>query len=247
MYGVLKNPHQYPLQLTASPFFISPLNDTLMFNCLRPRFRPCHAWFAGAAFPDCCHLHSCSYIKVSRSTSRSPTTASVSPTDHWRPSGSVCSQKTVKRCRILHLRRVLGSRTPSPLPNSTASLASFRRHRGSRTEAAFRGRRSVTTMAEALSYSRPPMVERLADRLEKPLIDDRTYRVIKLPNELEALLIHDPQTDKASASMDVNVGSFSDPQEMPGTAHAVEHLLFMGTQKVSTGTVDEGCWSLLMR
>lgn len=77
-------------------------------------------------------------------------------------------------------------------------------------------------------------VECLADHLEKPIIDNRLYRVVKLPNDLEALLIHDPDTDKASASMDVNVGSFSDAEDMPGMAHAVEHLLFMGTKKVST-------------
>lgn len=75
-------------------------------------------------------------------------------------------------------------------------------------------------------------MECLADKLEKPLLDKRDYRVIKLPNQLEALLIHDPETDKASAAMDVNVGSFSDEEEMPGMAHAVEHLLFMGTKKV---------------
>ncbi|KAK3698064.1 metalloprotease [Vermiconidia calcicola] len=85
-------------------------------------------------------------------------------------------------------------------------------------------------MAEPLR-SRASGVERLADTLEKPLLDDRSYRVIKLPNQLEALLIHDPNTDKASAAMDVNVGAFSDEEEMPGMAHAVEHALFMGTEK----------------
>ncbi|KAK5166544.1 metalloprotease [Saxophila tyrrhenica] len=73
--------------------------------------------------------------------------------------------------------------------------------------------------------------EVLAHELEKPLLDNRTYRVIKLPNQLEALLIHDPDTDKAAAAMDVNAGSFSDEEDMPGMAHAVEHLLFMGTKK----------------
>lgn len=81
---------------------------------------------------------------------------------------------------------------------------------------------------------------RLADQLEKPLLDDRSYRVIRLPNKLEALLIHDPDTDKASAAMDVNVGSLSDPEDMQGMAHAVEHLLFMGTEKVSTCYKREG-------
>ncbi len=75
-------------------------------------------------------------------------------------------------------------------------------------------------------------VEHLADRLEAPELDDRSYRVIRLANKLEALLVHDPDTDKASASVNVNVGSFSDADDMPGMAHAVEHLLFMGTKKV---------------
>lgn len=72
----------------------------------------------------------------------------------------------------------------------------------------------------------------MTDGMEKPLLDNRTYRVVRLPNDLEALLIHDPDTDKASAAMDVNIGSFSDADDMPGMAHAVEHLLFMGTEKV---------------
>ncbi|KAF1997039.1 LuxS/MPP-like metallohydrolase [Amniculicola lignicola CBS 123094] len=67
--------------------------------------------------------------------------------------------------------------------------------------------------------------------LERPALDDRSYRIITLPNNLEVLLIHDPKTDKASAALDVNVGSFSDVKDMPGIAHAVEHLLFMGTEK----------------
>ncbi|KAF2746080.1 LuxS/MPP-like metallohydrolase [Sporormia fimetaria CBS 119925] len=69
------------------------------------------------------------------------------------------------------------------------------------------------------------------EELERPLLDDRSYRVITLPNKLEVLLIHDANTDKASAALDVNVGSFSDAEDMPGIAHAVEHLLFMGTEK----------------
>lgn len=75
-------------------------------------------------------------------------------------------------------------------------------------------------------------VERVAHELEKPIVDDRAYRVIRLPNRLEALLVHDPNTDKASAALNVNVGNFSDDDDMPGMAHAVEHALFMGTEKV---------------
>ncbi|KAI0836081.1 insulinase-domain-containing protein [Hypoxylon sp. FL0890] len=78
--------------------------------------------------------------------------------------------------------------------------------------------------------SQPP-VKRVTDQLEVPLLDYRTYRVVRLSNQLEALLVHGPETDKASAALDVNAGSFSDDEDMPGTAHAVEHLLFMGTKK----------------
>ncbi|KAF5253168.1 hypothetical protein FANTH_1922 [Fusarium anthophilum] len=77
----------------------------------------------------------------------------------------------------------------------------------------------------------PIPVTLVTDSLEKPSLDDRDYRVIRLGNELEALLVHDPETDKASAALDVNVGSFSDESDIPGMAHAVEHLLFMGTKK----------------
>ena len=75
-------------------------------------------------------------------------------------------------------------------------------------------------------------VKRTTDDLEKPDLDDRSYRVIELSNKLEALIVHDAQTDKASASLNVNVGNFCDEEDMPGMAHAVEHLLFMGTEKV---------------
>lgn len=75
--------------------------------------------------------------------------------------------------------------------------------------------------------------EHITDDMERPSLDDRLYRVIRLPNKLEALLIHDPETDKASAALDNNAGGFSDDADLPGMAHAVEHLLFMGTKKVS--------------
>jgi insulysin len=70
-------------------------------------------------------------------------------------------------------------------------------------------------------------VERITDNLEVPSLDDRSYRVIQLPNKLEVLLVHDAKADKAAASMDVNVGNFSDEEEMPGMAHAVEHVRHM--------------------
>jgi len=82
-------------------------------------------------------------------------------------------------------------------------------------------------MREELGRSAAARIE----DLERPQLDDRAYRVITLQNQLEVLLIHEAGSDKASAALDVNVGSFSDAKDMPGIAHAVEHLLFMGTEK----------------
>ena len=57
------------------------------------------------------------------------------------------------------------------------------------------------------------------------------YRLLILQNDLEVLLIHDPGTDTAGAAIDVSAESFSDPDGTPGVAHAVEHLLSMGSKK----------------
>ena len=75
-------------------------------------------------------------------------------------------------------------------------------------------------------------VHRVTDNMEKPHLDDRSYHVILLPNKLEVLLVHDRETDKASASLDVKVGYFTDEDDMPGMAHAVEHALLMSSKKV---------------
>jgi insulysin len=47
--------------------------------------------------------------------------------------------------------------------------------------------------------------------IKKSNNDDRSYRIIRLRNEMEVLIIHDSEADKAAASMDVNIGSYHDP------------------------------------
>jgi len=54
--------------------------------------------------------------------------------------------------------------------------------------------------------------------------DKRHYRIITLPNALTALIISDPDTDKAAASLDVNIGSFAEPSCALGLAHFLEHM-----------------------
>jgi len=47
--------------------------------------------------------------------------------------------------------------------------------------------------------------------IEKSPFDQRHYRVIRLDNGLTAMLVHDPHTENAAASLDVAVGHLSDP------------------------------------
>ncbi|CAD8138831.1 unnamed protein product [Paramecium octaurelia] len=65
----------------------------------------------------------------------------------------------------------------------------------------------------------------------KPLIDPKSYKYIELENKLKVLLIHDPNSEIASAAMDVSVGSWNEPSEYPGLAHFCEHMLFVGSAK----------------
>lgn len=72
--------------------------------------------------------------------------------------------------------------------------------------------------------------------MEKPSIiqsqnDNRHYQAFTLDNDLKVLIISDPETKKAAASLDVFVGSSSDPEDRAGLAHFLEHMLFLGTEK----------------
>lgn len=53
------------------------------------------------------------------------------------------------------------------------------------------------------------------------------------------LLVHDGLSEKAAAAMDVAVGHFSDPADLPGLAHCLEHMLFLGTERYP----DEGSYN----
>ncbi|MEM8496511.1 MAG: insulinase family protein [Pseudomonadota bacterium] len=61
--------------------------------------------------------------------------------------------------------------------------------------------------------------------------DDRSYLSYVLDNGLRVLLVSDPDTVKAAAALDVDVGSGADPQDRQGLAHFLEHMLFLGTEK----------------
>ncbi len=62
-------------------------------------------------------------------------------------------------------------------------------------------------------------------------VDEKQYRSIVLENGLKVLLISDHKADVAAASLDVHIGSGTDPQGWDGLAHFLEHMLFLGTEK----------------
>jgi len=97
----------------------------------------------------------------------------------------------------------------------------------------------------------------LADKLEQPALDNRSYRVIQLSNKLEALIVHDPDTDKASAALDVHVGNFSDRDDLqvslplplpividirPGADSGVLRYTALSTHPVDLTGAGRGWW-----
>ncbi|KAH9941260.1 LuxS/MPP-like metallohydrolase [Epithele typhae] len=88
---------------------------------------------------------------------------------------------------------------------------------------------SAWAPAPGLEPNLPPY-EVFTAPIEKPEIDDREYRILRLQNGLRALLVHDPDADKAASSLCVAVGAFHDPDDAPGLAHFCEHLLTKGTE-----------------
>ena len=65
----------------------------------------------------------------------------------------------------------------------------------------------------------------------KPKIDKLDYGFKILSNGLKVLLISDPDTNKSSAALGVNIGYLVDKKDAQGLAHFCEHLLFMGSEK----------------
>jgi insulysin len=69
----------------------------------------------------------------------------------------------------------------------------------------------------------------------KTSIDERKYRVIRLANNLEVLLVSDPNTSTCAASMAVGVGSYHD-NDIYGLAHFFEHMLFLVIIQLKQGS-----------
>lgn len=58
--------------------------------------------------------------------------------------------------------------------------------------------------------------------------------MIQLSNGLTATLVSDPNVTRAGAAVNIGAGSFDEPSTLPGLAHLLEHMLFLGSVKYPT-------------
>lgn len=61
--------------------------------------------------------------------------------------------------------------------------------------------------------------------------DDRDYKVIRLPNDLEIVLVSDASLERSAVALAVAAGSYDETKGFWGQAHFLEHMLFLGTKK----------------
>ena len=66
---------------------------------------------------------------------------------------------------------------------------------------------------------------------KKHPLDRTEYRNLVLDNQLKVVLVSDPEFNKSAAAMVVGVGLFNDPDDRPGMAHYLEHMLSRGSEK----------------
>ncbi len=79
---------------------------------------------------------------------------------------------------------------------------------------------SLSTMTSLPKNDDGPLSSDMpSTQLILPPSETRPHRLITLPNNIQVILIHDPECDKAAAAMDVGVGHLEDPENLQGCAH----------------------------
>ena len=65
--------------------------------------------------------------------------------------------------------------------------------------------------------------------IEKSINDKREYEYLKLPNNLQCVIIKDSKESICGACLNVHIGSVN--EKVDGLAHFLEHMVFMGSKK----------------
>lgn len=80
--------------------------------------------------------------------------------------------------------------------------------------------------ANAYTYSYTPQESVLSKEEILPFSTTRQYKSIVLANGIRVLLVSDKQAVRAAVALSIaGAGQFSDPEELPGCAHLMEHMI----------------------
>ncbi|WP_065648290.1 pitrilysin [Pantoea eucrina] len=69
------------------------------------------------------------------------------------------------------------------------------------------------------------------DIIRKSDRDPRSYQAITLSNGMTVLLVSDAEAPKSLAALTLPIGSLDDPDQQPGLAHYLEHMVLMGSKR----------------
>jgi insulysin len=69
------------------------------------------------------------------------------------------------------------------------------------------------------------------ESVRKPVTDNREYVHTTFDSGLHVLVVKDTLAEKAAYAVSVEAGSLEDPQDFPGLAHFLEHMVFLGSKK----------------
>ena len=69
--------------------------------------------------------------------------------------------------------------------------------------------------------------------------DKNIYYTNTLSNGLKYIIITDPDSKTGAVSLNIDIGSSYEPNEISGLAHFLEHTLFLGTEKYPTNSFDD--------
>lgn len=98
------------------------------------------------------------------------------------------------------------------------------------TDETTRDRESVKR--ETSEIPKPPEIVHQFDSITKSQQDAKNYRgLILRENGMKVMLVSDPTAERAAVCLAVEVGHMSDPPDIPGLAHLLEHVLFLGSEK----------------
>lgn len=76
-----------------------------------------------------------------------------------------------------------------------------------------------------------PIEDKRVLPLLNPSLKEQKTLKIELKNGLQAIIISDPSAKQSLATLTVLAGSWQEPDQMPGLAHFLEHMLFLGTSQ----------------